>query len=321
MTETTKSRILEVARKAVHTEMLALKHLEESLDDRFATAVELILACRGKCIITGMGKSGLVGRKIAATLASTGTPSFFLHPGEAFHGDLGMISKEDVVLALSYSGETDEILKIVPFIHSNGNKLISMTSNSDSALAKNSDIHLDVSVRHEACILHLAPTSSTTAQIAMGDALAVSLMEMRGFTSVDFARLHPGGSLGRRLLMTVGSVMRSNDLPVVAPDCSAKDMIHTISRGGLGLIILCDEGKVQGIITDGDVRRAMEQRQAEFFSIKASDIATPNPKSIRADEKLIAAEKKMTQYKVNSLLVTDEADKLVGVIQIYDIKL
>ena len=188
MTDTTKAQILAVARKAIHTEMLTLKHLEETLGDEFAVAVEMILESRGKCIITGMGKSGLVGRKIAATLASTGTPSFFLHPGEAFHGDLGMISKEDIVV--------DEILKIVPFIHSNGNRIISMTGNPESALAKNSDVHLDVGVREEACILHLAPTSSTTAQIAMGDALAVSLMQMRGFTSVDFARLHPGGSLG-----------------------------------------------------------------------------------------------------------------------------
>ena len=215
MTDTTKAQILDLARKAINTEMLALKHMKETLGDNFADAVELILACSGKCIVTGMGKSGLVGRKIAATLASTGTPSFFLHPGEAFHGDLGMISKDDVVLALSYSGETDEILKIVPFIHSNGNKLVSMTGNPESALAKNSDIHLDVSVEEEACILHLAPTTSTTAQIAMGDALAVSLMQMRGFTSVDFARLHPGGSLGRRLLMTVGNVMRDHDLPVL----------------------------------------------------------------------------------------------------------
>ena len=220
MTDTTKAQILDLARKAINTEMLALKHMKETLGDNFADAVELILACSGKCIVTGMGKSGLVGRKIAATLASTGTPSFFLHPGEAFHGDLGMISKDDVVLALSYSGETDEILKIVPFIHSNGNKLVSMTGNPESALAKNSDIHLDVSVEEEACILHLAPTTSTTAQIAMGDALAVSLMQMRGFTSVDFARLHPGGSLGRRLLMTVGNVMRSH------PPSAHQDALH-----------------------------------------------------------------------------------------------
>lgn len=321
MTDTTKAQILDLARKAINTEMLALKHMKETLGDNFADAVELILACSGKCIVTGMGKSGLVGRKIAATLASTGTPSFFLHPGEAFHGDLGMISKDDVVLALSYSGETDEILKIVPFIHSNGNKLVSMTGNPESALAKNSDIHLDVSVEEEACILHLAPTTSTTAQIAMGDALAVSLMQMRGSTSVDFARLHPGGSLGRRLLMTVGNVMRSHDLPVVAPDCSATDMIHAISKGGLGLIIICDGERIEGIVTDGDVRRAMERRRAEFFNIKAADIATPNPKTISADKKLIEAEKMMTRNKVTSLLVTDDAGKLQGVIQIYDIKL
>ncbi|MEG1611424.1 MAG: KpsF/GutQ family sugar-phosphate isomerase [Alistipes sp.] len=321
MTDTTKAQILEVARRAVHTEMLALKDLEASLGDQFAGAVEIILAGQGKTIITGMGKSGLVGRKIAATLASTGTPSFFLHPGEAFHGDLGMISKEDVVVALSFSGETDEILKIVPFIHANGNKLISMTGNSESALAKNSDIHLNVAVKEEACILHLAPTTSTTAQIAMGDALAVSLMQMRGFTSIDFARLHPGGSLGRRLLMTVENVMRKENLPVVAPDCSATEMIHTISKGGLGLIIICDGDRIEGIVTDGDIRRAMERRQAEFFNITAADIATRNPKTIHADQKLIVAEKEMTNSKVTSLLVTDETEKLIGVIQIYDIKL
>ena len=321
MTDTTKKQILDVARKAIRTEMEALRHLEETLGDEFAAAVELILACRGKCIITGMGKSGLVGRKIAATLASTGTPSFFLHPGEAFHGDLGMISPDDIVVALSYSGETDEILKIVPFIHSNGNKLVSMTGNPESALAENSDIHLNVGVKEEACILHLAPTTSTTAQIAMGDALAVSLMRMRNFTSVDFARLHPGGSLGRRLLMTVGNVMRSHDLPVVAPDCPAAEMIHAISKGGLGLIVVCRGDRIEGIVTDGDVRRAMESRRAEFFNIVAADIATPAPKSIAASEKLIEAEKMMTRNKVTSLLVTGDDGKLQGVIQIYDIKL
>ncbi len=321
MTDSTKAQILGVARRAVHTEMLALQHLEETLGDAFVEAVESILASRGKCIVTGMGKSGLIGRKIAATLASTGTPSFFLHPGEAFHGDLGMISKEDIILALSYSGETDEILKIVPFIHSNGNKLISMTGNDDSTLARNSDIHLNVGVEEEACILHLAPTTSTTAQIAMGDALAVSLMQQRGFTSVDFARLHPGGSLGRRLLMTVGNVMRDHDLPVVGPDCSVVEMIHTISKGGLGLIVICDGDRIEGIVTDGDVRRAMERLKGDFFNIRARDIATPHPKTIGAGEKLIEAERVMTRNKITSLLVTDGDGKLAGVIQIYDIKL
>lgn len=321
MTEFNKAEVLEVARRAIRTEVHALELLEERLDDAFATAVELLLACRGKCIVTGMGKSGLVGRKIAATLASTGTPSFFLHPGEAFHGDLGMISPDDVVLALSYSGETDEVLKIVPFIHTNGNRLIAMTGNASSALAKNSDVHLDVGVEEEACPLHLAPTSSTTTQIALGDALAVALMRMRHFTSTDFARLHPGGSLGRRLLMTVGNVMRDHDLPVVAPDATAIEMIHRISKGGLGLIVVMCGEAIEGIVTDGDVRRAMERLGADFFTITASDIATRNPKRIHPDCKLIEAEKLMTRHKVTSLLVTDDRDLLQGVIQIYDIKL
>ena len=316
-----KSKILDLARQTLETEAQALKKMEERLGDEFVAAVEAILARRGKLVVTGMGKSGLIGRKIAATLASTGTPSFFLHPGEAFHGDLGMISKEDIILALSYSGETDEVLKIVPFIHSNGNTLISMTGKAESSLAKNSDIHLDVSVEHEACILKLAPTTSTTAQIAMGDALGVALMKMREFTAMDFARLHPGGSLGRRLLMTVGDVMRKENLPIVDADCSATQMIHSISKGGLGLIALCKEGRVEGIITDGDIRRAMERLQANFFAITAKDIATMHPKTIRPTEKLIAAEKMMTQNKVTSLLVTEADETFVGVIQIYDIKL
>lgn len=321
MTELMKEHILELARRAIRTERESLANLEQSLGDSFAEAVQRILSSEGKCIVTGMGKSGLVGRKIAATLASTGTPSFFLHPGEAFHGDLGMISKEDVVLALSYSGETDEVLKIVPFIQANGNTLIAMTGNEDSTLACHADIHLNVHVESEACILQLAPTSSTTAQLAMGDALAVALMELRGFSSVDFARLHPGGSLGRRLLMTVGQAMRDHDLPIVTPDCSAVEMIHAISKGGLGLIVLMDAGTIRGIVTDGDVRRAMERLKEQFFSIRAMDIATTHPKTIRPEAKLIEAERQMARYKVTSLLVVDEAESLQGVIQIYDIKL
>lgn len=321
MESTKKQEILSLARQTLKTEAEALQKMQERLGDEFVRAVEAILQSRGKLVVTGMGKSGLIGRKIAATLASTGTPSFFLHPGEAFHGDLGMISKEDIILALSYSGETDEVLKIVPFIHSNGNTLISMTGKCESSLAKNSDIHLDVSVESEACILHLAPTTSTTAQIAMGDALGVALMKMREFTAMDFARLHPGGSLGRRLLMTVGDVMRKENLPIVDADCSATQMIHSISKGGLGLIALCKDQKVEGIITDGDIRRAMERLQADFFTITAKDIATMHPKTIRPTEKLIAAEKLMTKNKVTSLLVTDSDETFVGVIQIYDIKL
>ncbi len=316
-----REQILDVAREAIQTESDALLKLKSGLGDEFVKAVNTILASHGKVIMTGMGKSGLIARKIAATLASTGTPSFYLHPGEAFHGDLGMISKEDIIIALSYSGETDEVLKIVPFIHDNGNILISMTGKPESALAKNSDIHLDVAVDHEACILHLAPTTSTTVQLAMGDALSCALMKMRNFTAMDFARLHPGGSLGRRLLMTVGNVMRRHDLPVVDENCPATEMIHAISQGGLGLIVICRGEEILGIITDGDIRRAMERRQAEFFNIKPMDIATPSPKMIHPDEKLIEAEKMMTRHKVNSLLVVDDNRHLVGVIQIYDIKL
>lgn len=313
--------ILDVAKDALQTEADALLRIKRDLGDEFVRAVESILECNGKVIMTGMGKSGLVAKKIAATLASTGTPSFYMHPGEAFHGDLGMISKGDIVIALSYSGETDEVLKIVPFINDNGNTLISMTGNSNSSLAKNSDIHLDVRVEREACILHLAPTTSTTAQLAMGDALACALMKVRNFTSMDYARLHPGGSLGRRLLMTVGNVMHRTELPVVDESCSATEMIQRISQGGLGLIVICRGEEILGIVTDGDVRRAMESKQAEFFNIRPMDIATPSPKMIRPEEKLIEAEKMMTRHKINSLLVVDGNKHLVGVIQIYDIKL
>lgn len=315
------NQILTLAREALQTEADALLRIKNDLGDEFVRAVEAILSSNNKVIMTGMGKSGLVAKKIAATLASTGTPSFYMHPGEAFHGDLGMISKGDIVIALSYSGETDEVLKIVPFIHDNGNTLISMTGNSRSSLAKNSHIHLDVAVEHEACILHLAPTTSTTAQLAMGDALAVALMKLRDFTSMDYARLHPGGSLGRRLLMTVGNAMRRNDLPVIGEECSATEMIQRMSQGGLGLVVICRGDEILGIVTDGDVRRAMEGRQADFFNIKPMDIATPSPKRIRPTEKLIEAEKLMTQHKVNSLLVVDDSERLVGIIQIYDIKL
>ena len=321
MSTLTSQDILDLARRTLAVEAEALNNMATLLGEEFISAVNSILECSGKLIITGMGKSGLVGRKIAATLASTGTPSFFLHPGEAFHGDLGMISSNDVVLALSHSGETDEVLKIVPFIHSNGNVLISITGNAESTLAKNSNIHLDTGVKEEACILQLAPTTSTTAQLALGDALAIALMKAREFTSMDFARLHPGGSLGRRLLMTVGNVMRKNDLPVVGMDCSATEMIHAMTRGGLGLIIICDGDKIEGIVTDGDLRRAMESRQSEFFSINAIDIASRSPKTICTTAKLIEAEKMMTKHKVNSLLVTSDDGHLQGVIQIYDIKL
>lgn len=316
-----KESILEIAHEVLQTEAEAIMHVKDSLNGDFIRAVEMILDCTGKIILTGMGKSGIIAKKIAATLSSTGTPSFFLDSGEAFHGDLGMISKDDIIIAISYSGETDEVLKIVPFIHENGNSLISITGNNKSALAKHSDINLDVEVEREACILHLAPTSSTTAQLALGDALACALMKMRNFSAQDFARLHPGGSLGRRLLMKVGQVMRRHDLPIVSEEATAAEIIHAISRGGLGLIVVQRGEEILGIITDGDIRRAMESRQAAFFDIHPMDIATREPKCIHPESKLIEAEKSMTQHKVNSLLVTNDDNHLVGVIQIYDIKL
>lgn len=321
MNDSQKNMILDTAREVLQNESEALLRIKEGLNGEFVAAVETILACNGKVILTGIGKSGIVAKKIAATLASTGTPSFYLNPSEAFHGDLGMISKEDVIMALSYSGETDEVLKIVPFIHENGNKLISMTGNSESALAKNSDILLNVEVEREACILHLAPTSSTAAQLALGDALACALMKVRDFSAQDFARLHPGGSLGRRLLMRVEQVMRRHDLPIVSEEATAIEMIHEISRGGLGLIVVQRESNILGIITDGDIRRAMQSRQAGFFDIRPMDIATRKPKTIHPESKLIEAEREMTCNKVNSLLVVNNDNNLIGVIQIYDIKL
>lgn len=321
MTADKRADILSLARKTIHTEALALKHLEQTLGDDFVCAVELILHSRGKLVVTGMGKSGLIGRKIAATLASTGTPSFFLHPGEAFHGDLGMISPEDTVLALSYSGETDEILKIVPFIHTNGNKLISMTGNPESTLARNSDVHLDVAVRHEA--LHPAPG-------AYHFDYGTDCHGRRDGRSADEA-----AQFHEHRLRAAASGRQPG--PPSADDCRQCDAQGGVARGSSGLFGQGYDprrqqrrsgadrhlrgGQSAGIVTDGDIRRAMERRESEFFSIRAMDIATPNPKTIGPDEKLIAAEKKMTQHKINSLLVTDDQGKLVGVIQIYDIKL
>ena len=321
MNEVQKNTILDTAREVLQAEAEAVQHIKKSLNGEFITAVEAILVCQGKVILMGIGKSGIIAKKISATLASTGTPSFFLDPSEAFHGDLGMISKEDIIVAISYSGETDEVLKIIPFIHENGNYLISITGNSESALAKNADINLDTQVEREECVLHLAPTSSTAAQLALGDALACALMKVRNFSAQDFARLHPGGSLGRRLLMTVGQIMRKHDLPVVSEEATAAEMIHAISRGGLGLIVVQRENEILGIITDGDIRRAMESHQAQFFDIRPMDIATRKPKTIHPESKLIEAERSMTQHKVNSLLVVDDNNHLVGVVQIYDIKL
>ncbi len=313
------SPIKESALNTFRAEAEAVQSLAGQLTDDFEKAVRAILATHGKVIVTGMGKSGLVGRKIAATLASTGTPSFFLHPGEAYHGDLGMIEAGDIVLALSNSGQTDEVLRLIPYLQECGNTVIAMTGNAGSTLAKNSTYHLDVSVKGEACPLSLAPTCSTTAQLAMGDALAVALMNERGFRAEDFARFHPGGSLGRRLLTRVGDVMRSEHLPTASPSSRLGEVIITISDARMGVAVILDEGKIAGIVTDGDVRRAMLKYGARFFDITADEIMTRTPKTVSVADRLTDAEQLMQDNKIHSLIVVDRDGKLAGIVELYDL--
>ena len=313
------SPIKESALNTFRAEAEAVQSLAGQLTDDFEKAVRAILATHGKVIVTGMGKSGLVGRKIAATLASTGTPSFFLHPGEAYHGDLGMIEAGDIVLALSNSGQTDEVLRLIPYLQECGNTVIAMTGNAGSTLAKTSTYHLDVSVKSEACPLSLAPTCSTTAQLAMGDALAVALMNERGFRAEDFARFHPGGSLGRRLLTRVGDVMRSEHLPTASPSSRLGEVIITISDARMGVAVILDEGKIAGIVTDGDVRRAMLKYGARFFDITADEIMTRTPKTVSVADRLTDAEQLMQDNKIHSLIVVDRDGKLAGIVELYDL--
>ena len=307
-----------IAKEVFEIESKAILNLSKTLDNNFETAVEALLVTNGKLIISGMGKSGIIGKKIAATMASTGTPSFFLHPAEAYHGDLGMIENDDIVLLISNSGETDEVLKLIPFLKNQKNTIIAMSGNPYSTLAKNSTYHLDISVEKEACPLQLAPTSSTTATLVMGDALAIALMKQRNFKDKDFAQFHPGGSLGRRLLTKVEDVMQKENLPMVTQKTSIKEIIAVISKARLGLVVVMNRETIQGVITDGDIRRAMEESQETFFSLTAFDLMSLNPKTIEAKEKLTKAQAMMTKAKVNSLLVTENGNFL-GVIQIYDI--
>jgi len=310
--------IIARAKEVFKIEADAIANLSNNLDDNFEEAVKAILNCNGKLIISGMGKSGIIGKKIAATMASTGTPSFFLHPGEAYHGDLGMIEKDDIVLLISNSGETDEILKLIPFLKAQNNIIIAMSGKMNSTLAKNSTYHLNVFVAKEACPLQLAPTSSTTATLVMGDALAVTLMELRGFKDTDFAQFHPGGSLGRRLLTTVEDVMKKENLPLVTMNTGIQDLIQKISSARLGLVVVMNNDIIEGIVTDGDIRRAMENSQKDFFTLKAFDLMTKNPRTIECKAKVAVAQKLMTELKVNSLLVVHN-EALVGIVQIYDI--
>ena len=312
------SNIINIAKKVFEIEAKEIACLSDKLTDAFPKAVNSIAHCKGKIILIGMGKSGIIAKKIASTFASTGVPSFFMHPGEAYHGDLGMIESKDIVILLSNSGETDELLKLIPFVKDNKNIIISMTGNSHSTLAQNSHYHLDVSVKKEACPLQLAPTSSTTAALVMGDALAVALMESQKFQEENFARFHPGGNLGKRLLTTVDMVMKKDNLPVCTNNTDVKEVIQIISKGGLGLVVVF-ENKIEGIITDGDIRRAMESNEQIFFTLKAKDLMTINPIQILPKAKIIDAEILMTTHKISSLLVSDQY-KFVGITQIYDFK-
>jgi len=317
---TSPEHLLSLARQVLDIEADALRALSDRLDTGFADAVQLILDCSGRVVVSGMGKSGHVGGKIAATLASTGTPAFFMHPGEASHGDLGMIAPNDVVLALSNSGESNEIVCIVPLIKRRGAKLIAMTGNPSSTLAREADAHLNAAVDKEACPLNLAPTASTTAALALGDALAVALLDARGFSADDFARTHPGGSLGRRLLVHVSDVMHAGDaLPQVGIDATLKAALFEMTKKGLGMTAVVDAaGRVAGLFTDGDLRRALEHA-LDLQQAKIADLMTRNPKTIRADELAVAAVEKMDTLKINGLLVVDADNTLVGALNMHDL--
>jgi len=306
-----------IAKRVFDIESEAVSHLKTQLDSHFDDSVSAILNTKGRVVICGMGKSGLIGKKIMATFASTGTPCFFMHPGEAFHGDLGMVAKDDVFLALSNSGETEEVIRLIPFLKDNKNIVISMTSQPNSTLAKNSDFHLNVNVPQEACPHQLAPTSSTTATLVMGDALAVALMEARNFQPHEFARFHPGGSLGRKLLTRVKHEMKSNKLPYISDRASMTEVIHSMNEGRLGLCIV-NQG--EGVITDGDLRRHMEEDANNFMQKTAADLMATNPKMINGEAPLSEAEEVMNEHKITSLLV-EENNQVVGVIQIYDLNI
>ena len=304
----------DIAVKCLQDEAQALLELIPHVGEDFDKAVQTILQCKGKLIVTGVGKSGHIGAKIAATLSSTGTPSFFINPLDVFHGDLGVIQREDVVLAISNSGQTDELLRFLPYLLSIGVPVIAMTGNPHSLLASHATAHLNAAVSHEACPLGLAPTSSTTAALALGDALACALMEARHFKAADFAQYHPGGTLGKRLLTKARDVMHTEDLPIVSPETRLPDALMHMTAGRLGLCVAMNNDRVAGIITDGDIRRAMESSQDSFFHLTVADIMTCTPKRVRPKAKITDIEQLMHEHKIHSVLVVDEDDRLLGVV-------
>jgi arabinose-5-phosphate isomerase len=314
------NQILQLARETLEIEAAALLQLKERLDERFVKAVGMVLAVQGRVVVTGMGKSGHIGRKIAATLASTGTPAMFVHPGEASHGDLGMIKTVDLVLAISNSGESDELVAILPVLKRQGVPLIALTGGLSSSLARHADVVLDCSVDKEACPLNLAPTASTTAQLAMGDALAVALLDARGFKPEDFARSHPGGSLGRKLLTHVSDVMRKGgDVPQVGPDAEFTTLMREMSSKGLGATSITDaDGRVLGVFTDGDLRRLIE-KGVDLRALKARDVMHPDPLTIRVDALAVEAAEMMELQRITSILVVDESGVLCGAINSNDL--
>lgn len=311
--------VIEQAKRVLKIEAEAISALTERINESFVKAVDLIFFCKGKIVVTGVGKSGLIGQKIASTLASTGTPSFFMHPAEGVHGDLGMLSKNDVVIAISNSGESGEISQIIPVVKRMGLPLISMTGSRSSTLAKSGDAVLDISVKEEACPLGLAPTASTTATLAMGDALAVAVLDKRGFNKEDFALLHPGGSLGKRLLVRVSDLMHTGEaIPLVTENTIMKVALFEITSKRLGVTgVIDDEGFLEGTITDGDLRRAME-KGLDVLNKKASEIMTRNPKKVDADALAAEALQKMEQHSITSLFVMD-GEKVAGIVHLHDL--
>ena len=311
------THVREYAVQCIKDEAQAVMELLPQLDDNFDKAAALMYGCHGKVIVTGVGKSGHIGAKIAATLSSTGTPSFFINPLDVYHGDLGVMTKDDVVLAISYSGQTDELLRFIPMVLHMNIPIIGMSGNPGSLLAKYSTVHLHVQVEKEACPLNLAPTSSTTATLVMGDALAVALMRVRDFKPRDFAQFHPGGELGKRLLTTAYDVMRTDDMPVVPPTMHLGEAIIHVSKCKLGLAVAVVDDKIVGLITDGDIRRAMEKWQAEFFDRTVSDIMTRTPKVVSPQTKISDIQNIMNKYKIHSVLVVDDDNRLLGVVDHY----
>ena len=309
-----------LGKAVIETEQAALSSLTKCIDDKFVDACIIILECGGRIVVTGMGKSGHIANKIAATLASTGTPAFFVHPGEASHGDLGMITTDDVVIALSNSGETDEIVALLPVIKRLNTPLITLTGNPDSTLAKTSTVNIDVSVKKEACPLGLAPTSSTTATLAMGDAIAIALLESRGFSENDFALSHPGGTLGRRLLLRVNDIMHTGEeIPKVNESATLGEALVEMSKKGLGVTTIVNkDGVVLGIFTDGDLRRALDSG-ADFKNCYVKDVMTKNGKQIIVDSLAASALALMENHRINALVVVDKKNKLCGILNMHDL--